>query len=166
MYFVCGFLHPSTGRFPIRDNKCPHTRRCNIPFGILFTFLEEQDSYGLIAAGYNRTTPESCLLYPICTSRRLELIVIPQGFRAGCEWHSPVHILLAILCSRYRLMHVSYEDAASRQHFYVDNPQHLHLLNVGFHLRTISATVSVTADRIVRLHYTGHLCHDIGCPPW
>ena len=46
------------------------------------------------------------------------------------------------------------------------NSQHLHFLNVGFHLRTISATVSVTADRIVRLHYTGHLCHDIGCPPW
>lgn len=106
-HFISSTIHPTIRVLIILHHHSSYPLRSNISFSVLHTFLQKENSYRTILPCHLTFLAEACQPDTIFLTRHLYLIIITDSFGTLGKRNSPIHILLSILGSCYRLQHIT-----------------------------------------------------------
>ena len=148
-------------RVIIIGHHCTDTFRIHVSFRIFPTFLQKQNSCGIIFTGNIRNLTESGSTDTIFAIRHLHLVVELKGYRFLSKRNTGLQHLLWVLSTFNRFMHRPGKNRTGRQHRDIDQSQHLHTFHASIQPRTVSIPSFFRENRCVRLGNSGYFCHHV-----
>ena len=164
-HFISSTIHPTIRVLIILHHHSSYPLRSNISFSVLHTFLQKENSYRTILPCHLTFLAEACQPDTIFLTRHLYLIIITDSFGTLGKRNSPIHILLSILGSCYRLQHITQINGSGCQYSNIHHSQYLDALYMRFQTSTISIVPFVPVNRIICFNNAHYLSHHIRGSP-
>ena len=164
-HFISGIIYPAIRVFIIFHHHSSYPFGSNASICRFGSFLQKENSNGTILTFHLPSFTKTGQTDTVFLAGHFYFIIITNCLGTLSKRNTPIHILLGILGSRYRLQHIAQINRACRQNRNIHHAQYLDALNMSFQTGTITMISRILINWIIRLDDAHDLGHHIRSTP-